>query len=233
MQLIPVIDLLDGAVVRGQRGERSRYRPIESPLVGSAEPLTVARVLADHCAAACLYIADLGAIMHGQPHTALIAGIAQALPALTLWVDAGFSSRAAADAWSQALQDEGVAPERAVPVFGSESLQAIDGCFGADSPGILSLDRRGSERLDPAGCWDRPEAWPRDVIVMTLERVGSDSGPDLATLAAVQARARPGTRLIGAGGIRNDADLASARRAGAAAWLVASALHDKRLSKVV
>jgi phosphoribosylformimino-5-aminoimidazole carboxamide ribotide isomerase len=69
------------------------------------------------------------------------------------------------------------------------------------------------------------------VIVMTLERVGADVGPDLATLREVQARS-PATKLVGAGGIRHAADLDAARDAGAYAWLVASALHDGRLPPV-
>ena len=96
---------------------------------------------------------------------------------------------------------------------------------------MLSLDRRDGQRLDPAGCWDAPQAWPERVIVMTLERVGADAGPDLDTLRDVQARS-PGTQLIGAGGIRHAADLAAAGDAGAWAWLVASALHDGRLPPV-
>ena len=44
----------------------------------------------------------------------------------------------------------------------------------------------------------------------------------------MQARA-PGAALIGAGGIRDAADLERAEAAGATAWLVASALHDGRL----
>jgi phosphoribosylformimino-5-aminoimidazole carboxamide ribotide isomerase len=63
---------------------------------------------------------------------------------------------------------------------------------------------------------------------MTLDRVGADAGPDLDTLAAIQARA-PRARLFGAGGIRGEADLQAARAAGAAGWLVASALHDGKL----
>jgi phosphoribosylformimino-5-aminoimidazole carboxamide ribotide isomerase len=67
--------------------------------------------------------------------------------------------------------------------------------------------------------------------VMTLERVGADAGPDLDTLREVQARS-PSTALVGAGGIRDAADLDRAAAAGAWAWLVASALHDGRLPKV-
>jgi phosphoribosyl isomerase A len=69
------------------------------------------------------------------------------------------------------------------------------------------------------------------VIVMTLERVGSGAGPDLGTLKDVQALA-PAARLVGAGGLRSMADLALAAEAGAAAWLVASALHDLQIPRV-
>jgi phosphoribosylformimino-5-aminoimidazole carboxamide ribotide isomerase len=110
-------------------------------------------------------------------------------------------------------------------------MQALQTCFAPPRAGILSLDRRDGQRLDAAGCWDNPRYWPKQVIVMTLERVGADCGPDLATLRDTAARA-PGTQLIGAGGVRHPADLDQARAAGAYAWLVASALHDGRLPAV-
>ena len=122
-----------------------------------------------------------------------------------------------------------------MPVFASESLRSLSALREAfavprsgASPGVLSLDRRDGQRLDPAGCWDHPELWPGRVIVMTLERVGADSGPDLDTLREVRARV-PAAQVVGAGGIRHAEDLECARAAGAHAWLVASALHDGRL----
>ena len=47
MNLIPVIDLMRGQVVRAHRGARGSYRPIESRLCASSDPITVARVLRD------------------------------------------------------------------------------------------------------------------------------------------------------------------------------------------
>jgi phosphoribosylformimino-5-aminoimidazole carboxamide ribotide isomerase len=141
-------------------------------------------------------------------------------------------SAAVAPARAQAGLDMEAAA-RIVPVFASESLpsrEALRRCFERHPAGVLSLDRRDGRRLDPAGCWDAPELWPARLIVMTLERVGADAGPDLDTLREVQARA-PAVRLIGAGGVRNPADLARAAEAGAEAWLVASALHDGRLPR--
>ena len=50
MQLIPVIDLMAGQVVRGVRGERSAYRPIRSSLCESSAPLELAPRLLERAA---------------------------------------------------------------------------------------------------------------------------------------------------------------------------------------
>ena len=117
------------------------------------------------------------------------------------------------------------------PVIASESLadlRALD-ALAADERAILSLDSRLSAPMDPAGVWQRPDLWPPTVIVMTLDRVGADAGPDVDALAALVARAPHVHAWVGAGGVRHAADLAAAHRAGAHAWLVASALHDGKL----
>jgi uncharacterized protein related to proFAR isomerase len=46
MEIIPVIDLKGGLVVRARMGQRDRYRPIETPL----SPTSTAEAL---CAASC------------------------------------------------------------------------------------------------------------------------------------------------------------------------------------
>ena len=227
--IIPVIDLQAGTVVRAVRGDRRNYKPIVSALCEGSEPVTVARALMTHTGSRRLYAADLDALQGGAVQTAALHALLQALPALEeLWLDAGFADAAQAVALRDAF---GTDAARVRPVFGSESLRSRDelaACF-ADGQAALSLDRRDGHRLDAAGCWDAPDLWPQRVIVMTLERVGSDAGPDLATIAEVRRKAAPGTMVIGAGGIRHAADLDAAASAGADAWLVASALHDQRL----
>ena len=115
-------------------------------------------------------------------------------------------------------------------MYGSESLRSLTALAAlAEQPeAILSLDCRLDQALDPAGCWQRPDLWPDTLIVMTLDRVGAHSGPDLATFERLRAQAG-GRRMVGAGGLRGAADLALAHTAGAAAWLVATALHDGSL----
>jgi phosphoribosylformimino-5-aminoimidazole carboxamide ribotide isomerase len=144
MTLIPVIDLLKGQVVRGVRGDRQAYRPIESALCASSDPGTVAGMLVDHCAAQQLYVADLDALMGGRPQRDVLHDLLTALPGIELWLDAGFADAAAAsDLGSQLAPHAG----RIVPVFGSESLRsrtALEDCrkrFGA-AGAVLSLDRR-------------------------------------------------------------------------------------------
>ena len=242
MNLIPVIDLMQGQVVRAVRGNRHAYQPIVSKLCASSDPLTVAKILCEHCATRQLYVADLDALL-GQPaQAALLRTLLQALPELELWLDAGFAGAAAADALRA---DLGTAAERVVPVFGSESLMSrgeLERCFagsvrpgrsdhGANTDAVLSLDRRDGQRLDVAGCWEASECWPQRVIVMTLERVGANAGPDLDTVREVQLKS-PAAFLVGAGGVRDARDLAQAADTGAGAWLVASALHDERLPRV-
>jgi HisA/HisF family protein len=218
MKLVPVIDLAAGIVVRGVRGERQRYRPIISQLRAGHDPVDIAVALVEYCAADTVYVADLDAIRGGSVQQDALARIAAALPGCTLWLDAGF--RRVSDAAH-------VRADNIEPVFGSESL-ADSGelqLLRDRTDALLSLDQRGGVPMDPAGCWRREDCWPSRVIVMTLDRVGAGSGPDLATLAAVRQRAG-GRALIGAGGVRSVEDLRAAQDAGATAWLVASALHD-------
>ncbi len=225
MDIIPVIDLLDGRVVRAVRGERSLYRPIESSLCAGADPAPLAVRLCEHCATDALYVADLDALQGRPAQVGVLRALLAALPRAELWLDAGFADADAAEALLGALGRERT---RVTPVYGSESLasrEALARCFAPPSRALLSLDSRGGAPLDPAGVRSAPSLWPERVIVMTLERVGSHEGPDLDAFAAVR-RVAPQAQLIGAGGIRGEADLAACAAAGAQAWLVASALHD-------
>ena len=235
VQVIPVVDLLRGEVVRGVRGERKAYRPIVSRLVAGSAPCDIARALRAIAPPPpgrepVLYVADLDAIQGGATQVPVLQALLRAQPDLCLWLDAGFAGPGAVRALRSLL---GASAERIRPVYGSESLAtaaALDE-LAQDPLAILSLDSRLEQPLDPSGCWRRPQAWPRTVIVMTLDRVGAGSGPDLDAFARLRAMA-PARDWIGAGGVRHAADLDAAADAGAAGWLVASALHDGTLHAV-
>ena len=236
MKLIPVIDLMRGQVVRARRGDRGSYRPIESRLCASSDPITVAWALRDHCDAQQLYIADLDALTGGEPQFAVLRALLAAMPQTEWWVDAGCADAAAVEALLNAVDTPA---GRLVPVLASESMrsrQAFEQAFGSSDGAprddrVLSLDRRDGMPLDAAGCWKQPALWPTRVIAMTMEQVGTAAGPDLDTLAALRIR-NPSVRWFGAGGVRHQDDLDRASVAGASGWLVASALHDLRLPRV-
>ena len=59
---IPVIDLKGGVVVRARHGDRASYRPIETPLSRTSEPLDVVAGLLSLHPFRTLYVADLDAI---------------------------------------------------------------------------------------------------------------------------------------------------------------------------
>ncbi len=65
---------------------------------------------------------------------------------------------------------------------------------------------------------------------MTLARVGAGQGPDYERLAGIIARAG-GRRVHAAGGVRDAGDLHRLAEMGVAGVLLASALHDGRLSR--
>ncbi|WP_227247423.1 HisA/HisF-related TIM barrel protein [Paraburkholderia caribensis] len=248
MQVIPVLDLLDGHAVRAIRGDRANYRPIQSSLCATSEPLPVARALVAATAAPALYVADLGAIMSRDADPSTLAVLAATLAnahvhahleppsgPFEIWLDAGFADFPSMLAHlSRIAAATGSAHTRIVPVFGTESLHSLDALREAEAAGyapILSLDHRGRQLIaapELAQALRAPASWPPRVIVMTLDQVGADAGPDLDTLNLIHAQA--GQRsIIGAGGIRHRDDLDAAARSGAQAWLVASALHDGRL----
>ncbi|EHR71862.1 hisA/hisF family protein [Burkholderiales bacterium JOSHI_001] len=227
-EVIPVLDLLHGQVVRAVRGQRSSYRPIVTPLVAGSAPVDVAAALR-HCTGSnTLYVADLDAIVEGRAQVEVLRQLLAADPQRSLWLDAGFKTEADLAALRAGL---GELATRMRPVLGSESLASLRALqmMTADPRAILSLDCRQQQPMDPAGVWQQPALWPDTVIVMTLDRVGAASGPDLQRFAELQAL-KPHATWVGAGGIRHASDLAQAGDAGAAAWLVASALHDGTLA---
>ncbi len=220
-EVVPVLDLRGGLVVRARAGDRDAYAPIVTPLSPGPAPADVARGLLAAWPARRLYVADLDAIVDGAPpDLGALRAILAACPGTELWVDAGFSSEAGVTAF--------LASGLGRPVLGSES-QVDDALVRRiGDRAVLSLDSRDGAPMGPAILHEDPSAWPPEVIVMTLARVGSGAGPDLAGLRALRARA-PHVAFYAAGGLRGPEDLPALDEAGAAGVLVASAIHDGRL----
>jgi uncharacterized protein related to proFAR isomerase len=223
--MIPVLDLQAGHAVHARGGRREAYRPIVGDRGQPQDLVVYAERLLHAAGSDGLYVADLDAIAGGAPQTAALDRLRTARGLRSIWIDAGFAGSAAARKLTAALSPQGPVIR---PVFGSESLRSASelAAVAADPAAILSLDHRGGEPVDPAGCLQQPALWPATVLVMSLDRVGSAAGPDLSTFSRCRALAgpTPQRRWIGAGGVRHADDLQAAHRAGAAGWLVATAL---------
>ncbi|MBI1867512.1 MAG: histidine biosynthesis protein [Methylocystis sp.] len=217
MKLIPVIDLQRGHVVRAFKGRRHAYRPIVSPLAKSSAPRDVVAAFLRLHPFDTIYIADLDAIDGRGDHGATIHALAEAFPNVRFWVDDGGSRR-----WLNA--------PRIDPVIGSESLSSatLTQQLGAARI-VLSLDFYGADFVGPRDLLEAPRLWPQRVIAMALAHVGAGGGPDIETLATVKRRA--GERQVyAAGGVRGRQDVDALAKADIAGALVASALHDGRLT---
>jgi phosphoribosylformimino-5-aminoimidazole carboxamide ribotide isomerase len=224
MQVIPVIDLKGEAVVRARLGMRSTYAPIVTPLARTSEPVDVVAGFLTLYPFRTIYVADLDAIERRGNHDETIATLSATFPGVTFWVDVGLGASEEARAWLGRHT-------RAHLVLGAESLRDLDPLkeVGTDARILLSLDFDGDRFLGPDALMEATALWPRRIIVMTLARVGSHAGPDLERLAAI-ARLAPKAEFYAAGGLRGLGDLQSLTRAGVSGVLVASALHDGRLS---
>lgn len=223
MEIIPVIDLKGGIVVHARMGRRELYRPIQTPLARTSDPVDVVRGVMSIYAFQRLYIADLDAIGgNGNNHDTIVQ-VNQAFPQVTLWLDNGIADVDTAAEWLQ----QGLGHL----VLGSETQAdtAIVCRFSEDPRVVLSLDFREGVFQGPQTLLTQVQHWPQQVIVMTLDRVGSRSGPDLERLHTIKAIAEA-RAIYAAGGVRDTTDLRALANAGIAGALVASSLHDGRIT---
>ncbi len=222
MNIIPVLDLRGGVVVRARMGERHHYQPIVSPLSPTSDPVDVMRGLLSVHPFTTFYLADLDAIQGTGDNEPVLRRLRAKFPTLVFWVDNGICDVGEAERWFDAgLGDL---------VFGSESqrnMELLRHVAGWDRI-VLSLDFRGKAFQGPPDLLDEVTVWPQRLIVMTLARVGSGAGPDLDRLCAIRDVAAS-RDIYAAGGVRDGADLATLRRVGISGALVATSLHDGRL----
>ena len=223
MEIIPVIDLKGGIVVHARMGRRELYRPIQTPLARTSDPVDVVRGVMSIYAFQRLYIADLDAIGGNGNNHGTIVQVNQAFPQVTLWLDNGIADVDTATEWLQ----QGLGHL----VLGSETQAdtAIVCRFSEDPRVVLSLDFREGVFQGPQTLLTQVQHWPQQLIVMTLDRVGSRSGPDLERLHTIKAIAEA-RAIYAAGGVRDTTDLRALANAGIAGALVASSLHDGRIT---
>jgi phosphoribosylformimino-5-aminoimidazole carboxamide ribotide isomerase len=234
LKIYPVLDIQGGVVVHGKAGERSSYRPIQSPLCRSADPLVVASAFREQFGFRDFYVADLDAIAGSSPAVALEQLKARGFRVLA---DAGPRSIGDVERLIDMGVDEIIAPLETLP--GPHLLEEMVALCGAGRV-VFSLDLKGGRPLTdvPAWCGLDPaalaamavKAGARRVLVLDLGRVGSTSGPGQLELVEGLISRYPSVEVLTGGGVRSPGDLLRLKRLGVGGVLVATALHDGSIS---
>ena len=217
---------MQGLVVRADRGERHRYRPIESGLCRGSDALDITSALLELYPFHTLYIADVDAIRKNGSNIVVIEKLHRRFPQLELWVDSGIADVSGFTAWQERRIGHAVIGSETFP----ETALLSTACTSSNAlyP-LLSLDFKDTSFQGEQSLLNDTHLWPEHVIVMTLARVGSLQGPDFNQLDAVKRRT-PHKKLYAAGGVCSVHDLARLARAGAHGALIASALHQRLIS---
>jgi phosphoribosylformimino-5-aminoimidazole carboxamide ribotide isomerase len=238
MTLLPVLDLMKGQIVRGIAGRREEYRPIVSNLVDSANPLAIAQALHSEYGFGEFYLADLDAIRGSLPDLPTYQTLQDA--GFRLWIDGGL--RTHKDRTLKLL----IVANVARIVVGLEclasphDLRLIIARLGSERV-VFSLDLMAGKPLGNLEAWENGDPFAiaeravramgvRNLIVLDLGRVGVGAGIGTEELCARLRRALPEVRLIAGGGVRNAEDVRRLSAFGIDQVLVASALHDNRIT---
>lgn len=231
--MIPVIDLLDDQAVHAVKGRRDHYRPVQSVLCDTPNPMALARAFSDRLRLHEIYIADLNAIQgFGRTgHRNLIACLSR-IPGSSIMLDAGVSDTDDARDWIELGVGKVVIASETLDA--PSTLEDLPAAIDGDRI-IFSLDLRGQKILSKCSEFaalkpiralaELARAGWQEVILLDLERVGSGVGTDTDLIAEAN-KELPGLRLLIGGGVRGIEDLKGLKSAGAAGVLIATALHQ-------
>lgn len=215
MKFIPVIDLKNGIVVHAKQGQRDQYQPIKSILTPNFDIYSVLNGFLNLYPFDTFYIADLNAITGQGDNTELIYQVLSDFPEIIFWVDAGY-------------QQAKSFPKNYFPVLGSECFNNENICelLAFEQHFVLSLDYGvNGEMLGAKKLFTQAHYWSENVIVMTLNRVGSSQGVSSDLLRQFKQR-YPQKNFIAAGGVRGIEDILQLKNIDVNYILLASALHS-------
>lgn len=233
MKIIPVIDVLNGIAVHGIRGERKQYQPLKSVLYNSANPMEIAFAF-ESLGFSNLYLADLDAIQRKLVNLDIYSQIT-AKTCLDLMVDAGISDNSQAEK----VFSTGVTKI----VIGTETLGSLSFVnravtnFGEDKI-VVSIDQKGGKLLSASKGIASMSAVSvaqklvkmgvKNIILLDLDRVGTEHGINNSALKAVLDTID--VEVLVGGGIKGLQELEQLRKLGISGALVATALHNGKIS---
>ena len=235
LRVIPVIDIMQGKVVHAIKGYREEYRPLNSKILETQDPVEVASELKRRFGFDELYVADLDGIMKDEVTLSVLCNICKT-GNLKVMVDAGVNNAAKA----QALLSSGVAGI----IVGTETLETLEDLLtivnlSRNVPIIGSIDIKDGKVLSK--CRELSSASPpkvaklfkdcgvKQIMLLDISRVGSEAGVKIDIAKSILNKVS--LPLLVGGGVSSLKDIFALRAIGVSGVLVATVLHNAQLNK--
>lgn len=229
-RIIPVIDILNSTAVHAIKGERNKYKPLESYLFQSSDPKEIIQLINGRLGFDRFYIADLDSILYKKPNFEILNEIL-AIPKLEIILDPGITDQKDINSYSGYNLKSlilGLETLKTIKVI-DQSLQVLD-----QNEIIVSIDMFKGRILshakdirahDPIRLIKLLESSGiRNVILLDLFRVGQKIG-GIPPLYLDILQNFSGNIYVG-GGIKNYRDILDYKEQNFAGILIATSLYD-------
>ena len=143
--VIPVMDLMIGQVVWAKGGNRDAYRPLESRLTNSSQPLEVAKAIYAQTGCDWLYVADIDSFAGANPSWPVFESLIEA--GFNLLIDANWLLEQRIDEAIERFTDS----ENVKLIVSTETIRSAEQfsvfkkLIDAGITPVFSLDMRGAE----------------------------------------------------------------------------------------
>ncbi|PPR35441.1 MAG: hypothetical protein CFH26_00207 [Alphaproteobacteria bacterium MarineAlpha6_Bin4] len=223
MELIPAIDVLNNIVVKAFLGKRKKYKPIKSKLINSSNLEKIIYRLLKEYKFKVIYIADLNAIMGKKNNFIIIKKVIKKFPNIEFWVDCGVRT------FLDIKQYENL-PLKII--IGSETLRNTKELKKINkykrNEIILSLDFKDNNLLGPLNLLKNQKLWPKKVIFMLIDSIGTKKISDLKKLKKFFLTKKKDFYL--AGGVSNNKDINFLKKNGFKGTVLSTAIHEKKIN---
>ncbi|GAA0127606.1 HisA/HisF family protein [Methanococcus maripaludis] len=211
MEIIPVIDLMNGLAVSGKSGNRKKYVPIKSVLCDSSNPLDVIKKYKEN-GAKKVYIADLNSIMGTGDNFEIVKSLD-----IFKIVDFGVTDK---------KDLENVKKYVNMTILGTETLNDIS--ILKEENIILSLDFKDGKLLN----YNLEEILSEidkktPLIILDISSVGTQKGINVELIKDILKKT-DNPIYIG-GGIKSEDDLKISKELGISGVLIGTTIHNGKL----
>lgn len=224
MEIIPVLDIMNGMAVSGKSGERENYRPLETVFSDTPDPVSIALSL-KAMGAGSVYIADLDAI-EGKGHNLDVVGrVNHVLPVI---LDAGVND---SQTFGFFLEHASMVVAATETLSSFEELEEIIRRY-PPSRTVISVDVKDMELYSAGIDLGLEELRDRllgmetgDIILLDISSVGTGAGFNRELLEVFRPLI---DRIVPGGGVLPE-EIPELEAMGVRRVLAGRALHEGRL----